>query len=623
MVAALSLLASACTSGSSTTPTRVNGSSGSASGDRVTDWRVGAAGGAIASADGTVRVQIPKDGATEGSTVRIHQTSLSDVTGLVPVADFDISAVTGSLKRGSVTVRYDASALQKAGSDPDSLMMLIQDKDQKWQALDHLQLDSKSRTVTATWPHFSRGIIGGFKSAGKWWVDHVLTYGLGPKKTPDCDKKDGNWKKDRGWSFRTTNAAGGGMKVAPLDGCAAVAHPPGRHHVEITNRYWYAFQAPIPTVAHVEVADILKHTQLEDVIIAGALYYTSNSLLIPGHSRAHVSIDQQPKGQTVRFNATADTASVVLAMAVSVIDLASFGTGKAVRAALRAGEDALWAERAALGTPTIADIAVLVADPAWRARAIAKHATKQEPGLVNRIFDSMEAVNCVYSVVHDTWPNTNLAKVADILGAMKAVGEKCRKALALAALGWLHEKADPKTREKLVLGLVKGLLDIKPQMTTMQASMGGWANLVGKDYSHAILTATQARDPRYNSFAPLGKNAHPTVPGIEPVNEVGYLNAVTARPDGTAQITVDRVTWEWCRSCVNDYRVTNDSTVVRTYLLKRDALIRLLNASGYAAWNTVTVNGLAAHVRKHGRVLVVLRHAADDSVTGIGEPWRP
>lgn len=487
----------------------------------VTEWEVGPSGGSLSSRDGSIRIQVPAGAADPGTHVQLTQrASPSPVeTHLRAVADFDITPVKGKLDRATVSVRYDGAKITSG-----SLMMLLEDHKGGWQVLD-MTVDPRQSTVTASWEHFSRGglfwapplllPIGAdpekARDIGRWLWDRVITFKIGPKKPPDCNKKgEAGWKKDGGWAFTSTNGEGGRMIVSPLDGCAAIADTRGRHPVEVTNRYWYAFSGKLPAGASLEVGDVVAHTELTDAIIGGIEYLVDDKVLVPGHSRARFKLTGNPRGQTATFAAAADTPSIVLAAVITAVDIASLGSGRVVKAGVKGLEDALWAERAgARSALTPADIAERMGDREW----VANNAEKFRPAevsspLYQRFFDHMELYNCVYGAFKAGYQSAETpsdAAVKQILAELWSVITKtltdCQKELAHAYIGEAFRLADPSERNRMAQEVLKGLLDLKPVRAVEERQWAEWAKETGRDYLHARLHVRQARDPRIDVFA--------------------------------------------------------------------------------------------------------------------------
>ncbi|ONI74139.1 hypothetical protein BWI15_12280 [Kribbella sp. ALI-6-A] len=580
----------------------------------------------VTSKDNAITLTVPPNAAADGTVVRIRQSATpAGITGLATINDLDITPLKGALRRGRVTVHYDPAAVERAGGSAATLVMLLQDDDKKWQALP-IRVDAANQTVSADWPHFSRGVLGAFKS-GKWWVDNVLTFNLGPEKKPDCDNDD--LRIDPGWSFRTTNDQGGKMHVAPLDGCVALASASEIHRGKIANRYWYAFRAPLPQGVTTEFGDLLAYNEIQDLLIGLPYRFFGNAILIPGQGEAQFSVRQEQEGQFVRFHATAEPVSIVLAAVTTAIDAASLGTAAGARVATHAAIEALWDERKA-GKIAIHEINELMAKKAWRERVIAEHAPGQPTEILrraDRVLQLILAVNCAYQAVNDGLTAFSADQLAE---SMKKVATTCAKLLVSAAMGAVYDSADPDKRVLMAAGFVKGLLDVKPYMATNEASLASWAQKVGLDYWHATLTATQARDPRKGPLSPLPADAFFGGAGIDPVHEVGRIESVSTYPDGTAEITVDRVTWHWCHKdpepwpaeCTNDHWVKNDNTLLRRYTVKSTALLRFLPPTGEHVWSKGKLKDLQKHIEQR-EALWDIRHNADSTVSGLGEIWTP
>jgi hypothetical protein len=477
-----------------------------ARGITAADWEIGADGGVLSTPDGVVTVQVAKGQAQPDTRVRVQRDDTPRAAGLagfVPLTSFDISAQAGRLSGGTVSVRYDNQRLQRLHASPELLVMLISDDRHGWLVLP-TSADPTSGRASAGWPHFSSGILGLVRSPMTWLVDHVLTYPLGPKKPATCTKKTEGWTADAGWTFRTTNWDGGRMLLAPLDGCAATAPVAGgQHPVEITNRYWYAFRVQLPANADITIADVLDHTDLLDALLAAGMKLRYGEALVPGHSRAHLHVQGRPAGQQLRFQAHMDPVSFLVYLAMSLIDLASLGEARAVRASLEAAESALWEGRGRTGDRP-ADIAAKTADGSpWRDEELRKAASPDRP-LLERMFDTITALDCAYGIATDLLPDPDESLTAEALrSAWESIGRfattvlaECRRQLALAAFGKAFKYATPSGQAELLNKIARSALDLKTLQSSLQGSLAGLARQAGSDYLRAVLHATQARDPR-------------------------------------------------------------------------------------------------------------------------------
>lgn len=570
----------------------------------------------MASDDGVVQVTVPPKAAASDTVVRITTGAAPDDAGpllaaQVPVA---VTPTAGSLATATVSIRYDAKVLAAAGSDPALLMTLIQDHDGRWESLD-TTVDPATSTASARWPHFSNAIVGGVRSAGRWWIDHVATYGLGPRKTPVCDRKDLGWKKDAGWTFTATNATGGRMLVPPLDGCAAATGADGRHGMEITNRYWYAFRAPLPPGADQGLPEIYRYSSFEDTLIGLYVRLARGEIVIPGHSRAQVTVADRPAGQTVVWSARADPISMGLSLAMSVADVATFGAGKVGRAGLKAGEDALWDLRAAHGTPTIADIAEQTADPAWRRKTVDDYSASHgvPPSVLERFLNGMDLLNCAQQVGAQTWPAQDDTDLGKLWTFVSAVASQCRVQAAKWVLDKIYSTAQPVNQAKMAADVVKGLLDFKAEAATLQSSLAGWAKLIGSaDYAHARLSTRQARDPRYDPFA--GYDWSPwLLPSMscdpELVEQSGFRASVELRTDLTGDGAPDYVLVGQCPASTSAWPI---QVTVADGAARPGQPRGLGSVSGQEYWRTLTV---ATKKRKNSVQLVLT-----GTVVGADDP---
>jgi hypothetical protein len=132
---AIAMVAGACTS------TRVHRGEPrrlGIAGALAADWEVGDGGGVLSTPDGSITVNLPKGAAQPGTKVHLQRDQApgsARLPGFLPMASFDISANTGRLRAGEVTVRYDGQLLQRLHSDPDLLVMLISDDRHGWLVL--------------------------------------------------------------------------------------------------------------------------------------------------------------------------------------------------------------------------------------------------------------------------------------------------------------------------------------------------------------------------------------------------------------------------------------------------------------------------------------------------------
>lgn len=324
----------------------------------VSDWRVGPRGGTLTSGDGSVSVKVKPGDATAGTTVRIVTNAgiPSGYPQLAGLASLDITPLTGKLVAADVSVKLAPYAAAAAKANPAAAVALIDDHHGHWAGLP-TSVEPATGTIVMHWPHFSHAIVGTLLSPLAWFRDHVLTYELGPKKNPSCKMKDA------GFTFATGNGTGGHMDVPPLDGCADALGPTQRHRLNVTNRYWYAFRLEAADGTEQGFNDVLQYSSLQDTIIGLWANAVDNEVLVPGHSRADMSVADHPEGNTTIIQAHADTSSYIISAVLSIIDLASLGEGKLDRAALESAEKDLWDLRAATDSPTIAEIAEKTADP--------------------------------------------------------------------------------------------------------------------------------------------------------------------------------------------------------------------------------------------------------------------
>jgi hypothetical protein len=173
--------------------------------------------------------------------------------------------------------------------------------------------------------------------------------------------------------------------------------------------------------------------------------------------------------------------------------------------------------------------------------------------------------------------------------------------------------------------LVKSALDgIQAIREVLDAIKLGLTHLGGQ----LRLAAThQQAEP----VAVLPPDAHPNVAGVDPVNDVGYITAVTG-PDDAAVLSFDRVTFHWCTptelqnaqppDCLNDYRKSNTNTLLRQYRLT--AATKIFVQSGVRSQSPVAtdVAGLRQALRQRAGTYVLQLDDKGDALA-MGEAWLP
>ena len=432
---------------------------------------IGTDGGIVTTPDGAITINAPAGAATDSTSVNVDQDATpvgpQPSPWFVPLNSFTVDINSGRLDQGTVTVRYNDDDLARLGTSSNLLVMLVSDHNGGWTALP-TQVDTAAHTATANFPHFSDGIFGGLRSLGDWFVDHVITYAIGPEKKPNCDKK--GWRgADQGWTVSNTNWDGGRILVNPLDACVEGGGAYGEpQHVEATNRYWYSWDLHLPEGATVSLDDAMNADSVGDFLLTGLYYRLFHATLIPGHSFAQFTVPGNPEGQTLTQSAIADPVSYVVNTIITGLTIASLGELQAERAALKAAEDELWAN----GVDTPASIAAkTVQGSEWRAAEDAKIATEHggDSTLVkalNSFYDSMSVASCIVDALKDELPATdftgdsslNWSAVGDLL---KTGIDKCGVEIVSAILGAGVKWAVGKTQGEIAKELAKSIGDPK------------------------------------------------------------------------------------------------------------------------------------------------------------------
>ena len=509
---------------------------------------VGVSGGVIASDDGNVRVRFPAGAAAPGTSVAVTvnktPTGTDNTPAVIPLTDFAITAKSGAIHTGEVTVHYDAAAVVKGGSTPELLVMLISDDNGNWTALP-TNVDSIAHTVTANWPHFSRGRLGFVKSPVSWLVDHVLTYPLGPKKDPNCTR-DGWLGRDQGWTAQNPNWDNGRILINPLDACVETLKTgSSMQRVEVTNRYWYSMLLSLPKGAKVTFDNAIDAPGIGSALLTEVYWHLFGMTLIPGHSSAHFEVPTSPLGQTMTMNSYADPVSYVVDALMTITEFATLGEAKAARAELLAAEDELYAG-VKTGVETNASAAEKLAPGSeWRE----SHEKKGDRSLAQTVdmgLNGAELVNCAVDALkeqistdkNDQSHNGNWKRLE---GLLTKVVDSCKKELAIAVLGKAYEFATGNKAE-LVENLVKGLLDTKSLQSTSEGINAMAAELVGKDYLRSRLILSQARDPR------LAAGSNHVMTNVQAVAMSGAHDPQTCVPMPTGWVLPSVLT---AVSCVN------------------------------------------------------------------------
>ena len=130
--------------------------------NQVTAVPVGPDGRTVESSDKVVSVLIRPGAAQPDSSVTVSTASgreIKEAPGLQPLIAFDISVVAGQVDSGEVSVRYDPNLLRQEKSSPGLLVMLMSDHNGGWVPLPTTANES-THVATASWPHFSEGILG-------------------------------------------------------------------------------------------------------------------------------------------------------------------------------------------------------------------------------------------------------------------------------------------------------------------------------------------------------------------------------------------------------------------------------------------------------------------------------
>lgn len=473
---------------------------------------VGPAGGQVTSPGGAIRLTVPTHAAPAGTKVQIvtgqAPPAVPQSAGFTPLSSFDIRVTDGKLRTGVVSVHYDPRTLAADGSNSDLLVMLVSDHHGGWVALP-TTADPVSQTASATWPHFSAGVLGYLKSPAVWLVQHVLTYPLGPVKKPDCSQHKKWSGQDKGWTAANPNWNGGRILLHPLDACVARAPALyGDQRVDVTNRYWYGMTLSLPASMRVDTGDAFDASSLSDALLTELYSKLFGITLVPGHSYAHARVRDNPAGQQITINSYADPVSFVINAILTIGEFASLGETAAARAEIKAAEDELYAGVAA-GRETLADVQEkLAAGSQWRQEQDVRVAKDDNKVLekFDKIMNGYSVIACATDALRDDLSSEGTAALGgewkDLPGLLARTVASCKTEILLFALGKAFQFANPAARQQLEAKMIEALSNPKVVLSTGEGIAAMTAEIGGQDYLRSRLILTQARDPRLgNPFA--------------------------------------------------------------------------------------------------------------------------
>jgi len=473
-------------------------------------WQVGADGGQLSTPDGSVIVNVPSGAAGPQTVVEVRRkrtsTRVQGAPGFEPLGEVSITPRRGSLRRAVVSVRYDPAQLDRDHTEPGVPVMLLSDQRGRLAALP-TSLDPRGRTAFATWPHFSKARFGHIRTASNWLVDHVITYPFpGPKKEPSCKKKnDPAWAgADPGWRFIGTDLRGG-KDIPALDGCAALnATGASEQRVEVTNRYWYAMTVRLPKEVQYSIDDALGHESISDTLLSlfeGAVF---DYLFIPGHSRAHLSVKGDPRGQELQFSGYADPVAGEIDAVMSAVDITSIGTSKVARATIKTAEDELLRELRRYGELTPANFAEITADGSpWRKEVESQFPQKgKKREWLEKLFDYNELFGCLvnaggkrFAGERELTPEALREELSKVAENAEILTRTCWKPFLKVSLGRAFKRLLPNEQAETGKAFVESLIDVKAFQSTLSAGLATKAQKLGLDFLGAKLQVTQARSP--------------------------------------------------------------------------------------------------------------------------------
>lgn len=467
---------------------------------------IGTSGGTVSGVDGTVTLTVPSHAVMKNAVVKIVTKSAvvpDGATGFVPLVGFSVDVTKGAVNRGQVSVRYTNAQLRKAYSDPGLLVMLVSDHHGGWTPLP-TRINTAAHTATATFPHFSGGELGAVRKVTSWFVNHVATWTLGPKKDPDCTHKGAWLGPDKGWSVENTNWSGGRIIVNPLDACVELARAgSGAQHVDATNRYWYAFDLALPPNSTVSLTDASHADSPSDFLLDAIYARFFDATIIPGHSFAQFTVPSNPAGQVLAQSAIADPVSIVVNAIASILTVASLGEFKADEAAFDAAETELYEQMK--GTENLAKVAEMTAVGSdWRnSLDVHLEAEYGSHSTIKRVLDgylnAYSVTGCIANHLRQYLPggekfssDINLTLVGHLV---ESTLSGCWQFILGAALGASIKNITGQYSPQSGLALARAMADPKTILGTMEVGTAAQAKALGANYFATKLIFTQLPGP--------------------------------------------------------------------------------------------------------------------------------
>ncbi|WP_123847247.1 hypothetical protein [Chitinophaga lutea] len=236
---------------------------GTPDGSPKTEKRIGAAGGSISTADGSIRINIPAGALSTEQLITIEPISNENPMGLKKAYRLTPHAVQFATPV-SITFQYEDEDI--AGSLPEALGIAYQHSSGVWMAVENAVLDKTAKTVTVTTTHFSDwSFFESFKletsatelePKGTARLELISDADLLAPLTPNNERPIGEPIATTGSFIREWSLAGAGM-LAPLGHLASYTAPatvPGSPNpVAISVRVDFGKKGTYLVVAHIKI----------------------------------------------------------------------------------------------------------------------------------------------------------------------------------------------------------------------------------------------------------------------------------------------------------------------------------------------------------------------------------
>ncbi len=480
------------------------------------------AGGAASSDDGRLRATFTSGQLPDDTRVTITQNVAGPdpVPGFVPLSQpFDIS-LDHNAGGGTVTAAYQLPAGITA--HPGQLVMFIEEHG-TWKLVP-TTADPATRTITGTWPHFSKGHIALFNP--------ILTVGDGAAWSWDKVKAGTGWVVDKTGDVAKGIAAGavgltGGttdtvrcktpakewtaVNSTGMTGCVEAKDKSGVWPAKVNDRYPYPLvvDLPVGTIGPGWRDLIDTHDPVE--LVLAMIASRSNRLAVPAGATVPFKLTADAP-RTLRLDARLDAKIMAVKALGLIAAVLTRGASAAEVAAARAEiavlekelEDAFIAARqAGSKANTLGDyIQDTQADNSlvqMRKKALRK---EQNSVTVNHIFNLLDLVACGTSAVTGA-AQAGLSFTKQVGSLMNAMFDKCFPVFVKASITTQYQaelaKMNPTEQLKRIGDLTTGLLEqARDLRSTAAVSISGLIDTLSLgtiNSSKARVTLNRPRPP--------------------------------------------------------------------------------------------------------------------------------